>query len=53
MDKKKSIMVLLLSFGIVGIYGFPYMKGTFYNVIKAALCLSDIELSRIWGVLEQ
>ncbi|CDD07711.1 transporter major facilitator family protein [Dorea sp. CAG:317] len=50
MDKKKSIMVLLLSFGIVGIYGFPYMKGTFYNVIKAALCLSDIELSRIWGV---
>ena len=50
MDKKKSIMILLLSFGIVGIYGFPYMKGTFYNVIKAALQLSDIQLSRIWGV---
>ena len=50
MGKKKSIMILLLSFGIVGIYGFPYMKGTFYNVIKAALNLSDIQLSRIWGV---
>lgn len=50
MDKKKSIMILLLSFGIIGAYGFPYMKGTFYNVIKAALQLSDVQLSRIWGV---
>ena len=49
MNNKKSIMILFLSFGIVGIYGFPYMKGTFYNVIKAALKLSDIQLSRIWG----
>lgn len=50
MDKKKSIMILLLSFGIVGIYGFPYMKGTFYNVMKSALELSDFQLSRIWSV---
>lgn len=49
-QRDKRSVVVLLAFGIIGIYGFPYMKGTFYNVMKAALDLSDFELSRIWSV---
>lgn len=50
MKKEKSVIILFLAFGIVGTYGFPYMKGTFYNILKGVLELSDLELARIWGV---
>lgn len=48
--KKRTFIVILMAFGIIGVYGFPYMKGTFYNVLKAALGLSDMQLGRIWSV---
>lgn len=50
MDKQKTKIIFLLSCGIMGIYGFPNMKAAFYNIMKAALCLSDVQLGRIWSV---
>lgn len=50
MDKQKTKIIFLLSCGITGIYGFPNMKAAFYNIMKAALCLSDVQLGRIWSV---
>lgn len=50
MNAKKKTIIFILSLGIIGMYGFPYMKNTFYNVMKISLGLSDIQLSRVWGM---
>lgn len=50
MSRKRAIIILFLSFGIIGSYGFTYMKGTFYNVMQVALELSDVQLGKIWSV---
>lgn len=49
-EKKKLSIIVLLAFGIVGSYGFPYMKGTFYNIMKEALNLTDRQLGNVWSV---
>ena len=47
---KKIQNIILLSMGIMGIYGFPNMKAAFYNIMKGAFILSDMQLSKIWTV---
>lgn len=49
-EKKKLSIIVLLAFGIIGSYGFPYMKGTFYNIMKEALNLTDRQLGNVWSV---
>ena len=47
---RNAILVVFLAMGIIGVYGFPFMKGAFYNILKTALHLSDLQLGRIWSV---
>lgn len=48
--KQKNIYLCFLIFGLAGIYGFSDMKHVFYDILKAALGLSDLQLSQLWGI---
>ncbi|MBR1866395.1 MAG: MFS transporter [Lachnospiraceae bacterium] len=47
---KNRTITLLLSCGIMGIYGFINSRAAFYNIIKLAFGFSDIQLGNIWSV---
>lgn len=48
MRNKNIVFILALS--LTSNYGFIITKGIFYNIIKSALCLSDVQLGYIWSV---
>lgn len=47
--KEKNMYLFFLVLGLTGIYGFSDMKHMFYDILKSALRLSDLQLSQIWG----
>ncbi len=41
--------VILMAACLCGIYGFTDLKGSYYQVIRSALSLSDAQLGRVWS----
>ena len=50
MKRKNNTAIVMLSCGIMGIYGFINSKAAFYNIIKLAFDFSDMQLGNIWSV---
>lgn len=48
--RRKNNYLVFLVLGLVGVYGFSDMKHVFYDILKAALGLSDLQLSQLWGI---
>ncbi len=50
MNKRQQTKILtILIAGLIGVYGFSDMKLVFYEVIKQALNISDLDLGIVWS----
>ncbi len=55
MNEKKHkqnlvIVLLVLVCSNVAVYGLPYMRSAFYNIMIEAMGLTNLEISRLWSI---
>lgn len=47
--KNRKRMLVFLVMGLTAVYGFSDMRHVFYDVLKEALHVNDLELGRLWS----